>query len=313
MTKFHEHPFRTPEERHAAANLGVPERQAMIESLLYKYPVFKKGEQFIKDFHYPFVGGTHGKGQIGGLLGPSRVGKTTICKYYVAGIKAPPPDENGEYHPVVFITATDQTTPSSLTDTIAANTGMRSILSKVKTQARINLVLERLRQVRTELIIIDDAQFLVVGRNKSCVTGFQSLLKQLADMITLNILLVGDEVIHDWIANVDYLVNRGGFKREPLKSLGDSGREFEDFRLLLSKIDARLPFKERSILHHSSALAADIHAFTGGSIGRVTGLIREAAAQAMNDGTACIMLDHFARVAPSLVRLGDKRVYFKKA
>lgn len=313
MTQFHEHPFRTPEERHAAANLGVPERQAMIERLLYKYPVFKKGEQFIRDFHYPFVGGTHGKGKIGGLLGASRAGKTTICKYYVGGIEAPPADEHGEYHPVIFITATDQTTPSSLADIIAARTGMRSIPAKVKTQARINMVLERLRQVQTELIILDDAQFLFVGRTRSCVTGIQSLLKQLADMIALNILLVGDEVIHEFIDNVDYLRNRGGFKREFLESLSDSGREFEDFRLLLSKIDARLPFKERSILHQSSALAADIHAFTGGSIGRVTELIREAAALAMNDGTACIMLDHFARVAPSLVRLGDKRAYFKRA
>lgn len=115
------------------------------------------------------------------------------------------------------------------------------------------------------------------------------------------------------IDGVDYLEGRGGFKREVLRSLGDSGKEFEEFRLLLSKIDARLPFKEPSVLHHSSAVAADVHAFTGGSIGRVMNLVREAAALAMNDGAACIMLDHFARCAPSLVRLGDARTYFRRA
>src|SRR5690606_27728960 len=84
MTVFHENPFKTAEDRLAAAALEVPERQAMIERLLYKYPVFKKGEKFIGDFHFPFKGGTHGRGKIGGLLGSSRAGKSTICTYYVA-------------------------------------------------------------------------------------------------------------------------------------------------------------------------------------------------------------------------------------
>lgn len=313
MKKFHEHPFRTPEERHAAASLGVPERQAMIERLLYKYPVFKQGEQFIREFHFPFEGGTPGKGTVGGLLGESRTGKTTICKYYAAGVQTPPADENGEYYPIIHITVTIQSTASTLTDMIAAKTGMRSIPAKIKTEARTNMVKNRLRQVRTELIILDDAQFMFVGRNRLCVTGFHGLLKQLADMMCLNVLLVGEQVIHENVDHVDYVRNRGGFKRETLVALSDSGRQFEDFRLLLSKIDARLPFKERSILHHSSALAADIHAFTDGSIGRVTELIREAAAVAMNDKAACIRLEHFAKVATRLVRLGDKRVYFKRA
>lgn len=313
MTEFHENPFKTPEERLAAAVLGVPERQAMIERLLYKYPVFKKGEQFIRDFHFPFAGGSHGTGKIGGLLGSSRAGKSTICAYYVAGIDPGYPGEDGERYPVLHITATDQTTPSSLADTIASATGMRSLPAKIKTQARMNMVLDRLRQVRTELVILDDAQFLFLGRTRSYLSGFQSFLKQLADLRTLNVLLVGEESVHDVIAGVDYLEGRGGFKREVLKPLGDAGKEFDDFRLLLSKIDARLPFKEPSVLHGSSAVAADVHAFTGGSIGRVMNLVRDAAALAMNDGASCIMLDHLRRSSLTLVRLGDTRNYFRKA
>ncbi|UNK39132.1 ATP-binding protein [Shinella sp. H4-D48] len=314
MTEFHENPFKTPEERLAAAALGVPERQAMIERLLYKYPVFKKGEQFIRDFHFPFAGGSHGTGKIGGLLGSSRAGKSTICAYYVAGIDMPGcPGEDGERYPVLHITATDQTTPSSLADTIASATGMRSLPAKIKTQARMNMVLDRLRQVRTELVILDDAQFLFLGRTRSYLSGFQSFLKQLADLRTLNVLLIGEESVHDVIAGVDYLEGRGGFKREVLKPLGDAGKEFDDFRLLLSKIDARLPFKEPSVLHGSSAVAADVHAFTGGSIGRVMNLVRDAAALAMNDGASCIMLDHLRRSSTTLVRLGDTRNYFRKA
>jgi hypothetical protein len=312
MDRFHENPFKTPEERLAAAALGVPARQEMIGRLLYKYPVFKKGENFIRDFHFPFKGGSHGTGRIGGLLGPSRAGKSTICSYYVAGTEKPAPDEHGEIISVIHVTATDQTTPSSLADTLAAATAMRSIPAKVKTQARVNMVLERLRQVRTELVILDDAQFLFFDRTKSHVSGFQSMLKQLSDLDTINVLLVGEETVHEVIDGIDYLEGRGGFKREVLKSLGDSGSEFDEFRLLLSKIDARLPFKEPSVLHGSSAVAADIHAFTGGSIGRVMNLVRDAAALAMNDGASCIMLDHLRRCVPSLIRLGDTRDYFRR-
>lgn len=312
MTVFHENPFKTAEERLAAAALEVPERQAMIERLLYKYPVFKKGEKFIGDFHFPFKGGTHGRGKIGGLLGSSRAGKSTICTYYVAGIEAPKPDDDGERYPVLHITATEQMTPSSLADTVAGATGMRSLPAKIKTPARMKMVLDRLKMVRTELVILDDAQFLFLGRTRTHLTGFHSFLKQLADLGTLNVLLVGEESIREVVEGVDYLQGRGGFKREVLNPLGDTGKEFDDFRLLLSKIDARLPFKEQSVLHGSSAVAADIHAFTGGSIGRVMTLVQDAAALAMNDGTACIMLDHLGRAGASLVRLGDTRAYFKR-
>ncbi|MBB2715649.1 UNVERIFIED_ORG: hypothetical protein GGD48_000864 [Rhizobium etli] len=313
MTRFHENPLRTPEERLAAAVLSVPERQAMIERLLYKYPVFKKGESFIRDFHFPFKGGKHGTGKIGGLLGSSRAGKSTICSYYVAGIETPEPDDLGERHPVLHITATDQTTPSGLSDTVAEATGMRSIPSKIKTQARMNMVLRRLVSVRTQLVILDDAQFLFLGRTKSHLSGFQSFLKQLADLGTLNVLLVGEEDIHEVIANVDYLEGRGGFRHEVLRPLADHGAQFEEFRLLLSKIDARLPFKEPSVLHGSSAVAADVHAFTGGSIGRVMTLVKDAAALAMNDGTACVMQDHLHRASLGLLRPGDTRRYFARA
>ncbi|WP_375590799.1 ATP-binding protein [Hoeflea alexandrii] len=312
MTKFHEKPFKTPEERLAAASLNVRERQAMIETLLYKYPIFKKGEEFVRTFHFPFEGGSHGTGKIGGLLGSSRAGKSTICTYYVAGIDKPGLDEDGERHPVLHITATEQTTPSSLADTIATATGMRSIPAKTKAPGRLKMVTDRLRQVRTELIILDDAQFLLLGRTRSYLRGFHSALKQFADLGTLNVLLVGEESIHDAIAGVDYLEGRGGFEHENLVPLSDAGEDFNNFRLLLNRIDARLPFKEPSVLSDSSAVAADVHAFTGGSIGRVMNLVRLAAALAMNDGTSCIMLEHLQRSSQRLMRLGDTRTYFQR-
>ncbi len=313
MTGFHETPFRTAEEREAAASRPVHERQAMIERLLYKYPLFKAGEEFIRRFHFPFDNGTYGKGTIGGLLGPSRVGKSTICEFYASGIENPEPDEFGETYRVIHVTATSQTTPSSLTDTIAAKTGLRSIPAKLKTQARVNMVLRRLETVRTELIILDDAQFLFLERTRSQVQGFLSLLKDLADMKTLNVLLVGIDEVRTVVAGFDYIEGRGGFKHKVLAPLGDEGEEFNQFRLLLSKIDARLPFRQPSVLADSIAVAADVHAFTGGSIGRVMNLVREASALAMNANSSGIFLEHFRQASTLLGRVNDTRQYFRRS
>ena len=72
----------TDEARAVAAASTPAVRQRMIEKLLYPYPLFKDGNAFIGKFHRPVTGGHHGAGKIGGLLGPSRVGKSAICKFY---------------------------------------------------------------------------------------------------------------------------------------------------------------------------------------------------------------------------------------
>jgi hypothetical protein len=106
---------------------------------------------------------------------------------------------------------------------------------------------------------------------------------------------------------------RGGFKHDVLRALGDSGDEFDSFRLLLSRIDDRLPFKSHSILRGSATVAADMHAFTGGSIGRVMNVVHNAAALAMNEKAACITLEHLLEASMALGRLGDTRRYFRRA
>lgn len=314
MTKFHETPFKTSDERLAAAALPVRDRQEMIETLLYKYPVFKTGEKFIEDFHFPYGReAKHGTGTIGGLLGSSRVGKSTVCTYYAAHQPRQEVDENGESYPIVHVTMNAQTTPSSLADILANATGMRSIPSRVKADGRMRMVYQRLIMVKTQLVIIDDAQFLFNGKNAKGLHAFQTVIKDMADLHTLNVLLVGEETIREAIDNISFLEGRGSFPHETLRALGDAGKEFEGFRILLSRIDMRLPFKAQSVLHESSRVAADLHAFTGGSIGRVMNLVRAAAAMAINDGAACIMLEHLQRASIKLARLGDDRQYFGSA
>ena len=165
------------EARLVAAAQAPDVRQRMIETLIYPYPLFKDGDSFIGKFHCPVVGGTHGRGKIGGLLGPSRVGKSSICKYFLSRHPSTE-DADGEVHPVVYIQASDDMVPKSMSERICRSMGAQS-LAQMKIPALIDNTIDRLVWARTELLIIDDAQFMFTDRRVDQVRHFKSFLKQI--------------------------------------------------------------------------------------------------------------------------------------
>jgi hypothetical protein len=283
-------------------------RQHMIETLLYQYPLFKEGNAFIGKFHRPVTGGRHGTGKIGGLLGPSRVGKSAICKFYRTHHPARM-DSEGETYPVVYLQASDDMNPRTMAERVCEATGARS-LAQMKVSALIDTSINRLVRARTELLIIDDAQFMFMGRRMDQVRNFKSFIKLASDRNAFNVLLVGEAVIGDVISAVDYLVGRGGFPNKKLSPLGDTKNEFEQFSLLLEGIDNRLPFLVKSGLS-DARIASDIHRFSGGLIGRVMNLIQQAGFEAINDGTSKIMIEHLRSAAEMLVAANDDHPYFR--
>jgi hypothetical protein len=298
----------SPEQRLASSSQPPAVRQHLIETLLYPSPLFKKGNAFIGKFHQPVTGGRHGTGKIGGLLGPSRVGKSAICKFYRSHHPARI-EEEGEVYPVVYFQASDDMTPRTMAERICEATGARS-LAQMKTPALIDTCINRLVRARAELLIIDDAQFMFMARRVDQVRNFKSFIKLASDRNAFNVLLVGEPIIKDVISAVDYLVGRGGFPNEPLFPLGDSTKEFEQFALMLEGIDNRLPFLTKSGLSEAK-IAADIHRFSGGLVGRVMNLIQAAAFEAINDGTAKIMVEHLRSAASMLVSANDSHRYFR--
>ncbi|MCS4089647.1 TniB family NTP-binding protein [Rhizobium sp. BK176] len=296
------------EARLVAAAQAPDVRQRMIETLIYPYPLFKEGDAFIGKFHRPVVGGTHGRGKIGGLLGPSRVGKSSICKYFRSRHPSSE-DANGEVHPVVYIQASDDMVPKSMSERICRSMGAQS-LAQMKIPALIDNTIDRLVWARTELLIIDDAQFMFTDRRVDQVRHFKSFLKLCADRNAFNILLVGETSIRDVISSVDYLRGRGGFPNKTLDPLGDTKSEFEQFCMLLDGIDNRLPFVTKSRLANER-IARDIHRHSGGLIGRVMELVQFAAFEAINDGTNSIMIEHLQSAADTLVLSNDSYRYFR--
>lgn len=305
---FHDQPFLTDEERRSVASLPHGERQILIERLLYKYPGFKTGEAFVKEHNYPVVGSDrHGRGVLGGLLGRSRTGKSMICRYYAESIR-PEITEHGESYPIVYIPASTEMTPTTAAERIFHETGARAI-PRVSGPSMIRQAVLRLQRMGTKFVIIDDAQFLFFQRHRNHETQFQSLIKQMLDLVAFNVLLVGDVELRKYVRGVPYLEGRGGFPYYELKPLPDDEEGIEHTRLLLDGIDSRLPFLSRSDLGRAE-WAYDFHRYSDGVLGLMMNLIRRAAYRAMSQGTGCILREHLHEEVWKELPLGAKNDYF---
>ncbi|MGP4749391.1 TniB family NTP-binding protein [Agrobacterium pusense] len=303
---FHTEAFLTPEARAAAAALPKPRRQEMIKTLLYKYPVFKQGVKFIEDFHRPAGGEGHDTGAIGALMGESHAGKSMICRYY-ASLFPKGVGEGGETYPVVYLEATENMTTVHMAERLYYLTGARSI-PKIKSGALIDNSILRLAAATTRLVILDESQLLLTGRPMPQIKAFRGFIKQMVDARMFNVLLVGEETLHETVHSMKALANRG-FYTETVEPMGDRGTEFEMFRLLIDKIDERLPFLSKSNLE---VWAKDFHHFSGGKIGRVMGLLARAGQLSMGQGSGCIMVEQLRETVNRMRAPGDRYPYFEK-
>ncbi|WFS02369.1 ATP-binding protein [Rhizobium tumorigenes] len=297
------------ETRLVASKLPKTERQMLIRYLLVKYPVFNEASAFISHFHLPVAGGVHDVGNIGGLLGETRAGKSDICQYYASQFPTVVTDD-GDQYPVIYFEATSETTSSSFAETLYLRTGARSVPGKMKVPALITNSIARIARLGVQLVIIDDAQYMFFERTQKEIKNFVSLIKQLADAKAFNILLSGEDRLETLFEHNGVLDGRGGFPAYPLKPLSDSHNDFEKFELLLHSVDLRLPFPKLSGLGKAS-LAKEFYRYSDGVIGRVMNLVRPAANRALDAGSSNILIEHLYEEAAVRTKRGSGHVYFK--
>jgi hypothetical protein len=291
---FHTEPFEGPEERLAASKLSPRARQWTIKRLTVKYPVFNTGYEIIRENHFPVANGIGNSGKVGAMLGESRTGKTVICDYYAA--QHPPIiDDEGESFPVVKLTASLKMTPMEFGERINKLTAARYERRSGGVGLYVDNAIQRFLKVRTELLIIDEAQFLFFERPESSVSSMYKIVKEIVDLDALVVMLVGDERIDDFVYAISAFENRG-YNTQPLKALTAGQSDMHRFRKLLGSIDRRLPFARLSGFDDpSSPIAEELYRYSRGLIGRVMKLIEPAAYLAINDGSAMILVEHLRR------------------
>ncbi|NEI62184.1 TniB family NTP-binding protein [Rhizobium leguminosarum] len=285
---FHETAFDTPEAREAAGNLPNDERQRLVENLLVRYPRFELGYAHLSITHMPVKGGTPRKGGVACLMGDTRAGKSWIVKAYMAEFP-PHTGEFGEMYPMVYVAATENSTTSTLTDAFYTATKTRAMAPGLNVPTRTLNVLNRMLLCGTQLVVIDDVQYMI-GKSRSSkeVSRFTSFVRTLVDSKQFAVQLVGEEdVLFDWMVRSPELSGRG-FRREVIKPFDRTVDGQLDFRLLMADIDDRLPFRQSSMLG-DAVVAAELYDFSAGYLGRLMEMISEAAWHAISNGDSRIL------------------------
>jgi hypothetical protein len=302
---FHTTAFTTSEARFAASRLPRWERQSMIENLLVEYVTFKEGLEFVRKAHNPYDDGSPVGGKLRGLLGESRVGKSWICQHY-ADINPPQVTEDQELYKVIHMTVSVRMSPFEFAQELNDLSGNRFSPMRGGWQSYVRRALLRLVEVGTELLILDDAQYLFFDRREDTVYDMFKLVKKILDTRRTNVLLVGEQRTDQFVQRTPPLKNRD-YSAMPFKPLTNSAKDIEDFGKLLGSIDKRLPFAEQSGL---KALAEDMYRFSGGMVGIVMNIVQAAAAEALNHNRSRILIEDFRYAVKTRLAAGDDYNYF---
>lgn len=305
---FHTTAFNTEDERLAASQLSPAERQAMVKNVLYPYPQFAKVSKQVRSFHRPVEGGDADTGWLAGVIGNYRSGKSFILQNFAREFQ-PRLTATGFEQEVIYLQARNDWDSFELGRQLYIATGIpttpRFSTSTLNTKAT-----RRMIECNVKLIIIDDAHTLLGAHNRRR-TIFISLIKHLLDQANAcNIILVGPQVVADAMHSDLQMVGRGGFPTYRVEGFDINTQEGRNqFRLFLHGVDERLPFRTLSELS-SKRYLSDLLELTDGSLGLAMNIVQAAAYQAINDKTACIMLEHLQAAAEVRVPPGKTYVPF---
>lgn len=296
--------FDTPEARERASRLPIPTRQQLIEHLRIPYRTYNLGLAMIAALHRPADDGIPKRGVVGGLLGEPGSGKTVICEAYAD--RYPPYDgEIGMEFPVLHISASLGMSRQRL-----GNKFKRVTSSPHRILARedpFEWSVDRVLKCKTELLILDDAQFMFFNQRSSQMAAeMYGFVKDVIDTRMVTVLLVGEPDIDKFVYDIPAFERRG-YRSETLKPLTNSPQELEFFGDVLRSIDKRLPFAKPSRLED---YREHFHRYSGGQIGRVMNIVESAAYLALNDRSACILVEHLRETVRTRIRPGDDVDYF---
>ena len=296
--------FDDPEKREAAAELPAWKRQLIIKHLRVPYHTYNRGLAMIRRFHMPIEGGIPNLGVAGGMLGESGCGKTVICETY-ASMHPPFDGEEGVEMPVVLMSASVGISRRRIGDRIRRTTDASyRILTR---EDPGDWSVDRLVKMKTQLFILDEAQFLFFDqRNSYIAQEMYGFVKDIADTGLISVFLVGHSAINGFVHGIEAF-RRRRYRSEMLKPLSSSPEDLALFGNLLKSIDRRLPFRESSQLHK---YGDDFYIYSAGQIGFVMNVVIEAAYLALNDRSACILVHHLREAVSTMVKPGDDTNYF---
>lgn len=237
-------------------------------------------------------------------MGEPGSGKTVIRQAYAD--RYPPRDgEEGTEFPVLYIDASLGMSRQRLGNKFRrATSAPHRILSR---EDPSEWSIDRVIKCKTELVILDDSHFMFFNhRSSQSAAEMYGFVKDLVDTGMVVVLLVGEPSIDKFVYDIPAFERRG-YRSHILEPLTNSAQDLQAFGDVLKSIDKRLPFSRLSQLEN---YRDHFHQYSGGQIGRVMNIVEAAAYLALNDRSACILVEHLRAAVRKRIRPGDDTNYF---
>ncbi|MDP9762106.1 MULTISPECIES: TniB family NTP-binding protein [Agrobacterium] len=304
IPQFHKTAFETAEARREASLLPDIEREDMVRHLLVPFAPYEEAVAFIGKRHRPNPRGGHSRGRVIGMLGEIRAGKSYACQSYTS-LYPVEITETGKRFPVVYVPVGAKPTIKSVTNTLQRAAGAVSVSYHNMDDAK-DASIDRLVRGETELVIFDDAQFMLYHR---LANDFFDFIKRIIDTGRMNVVLSGEKSIHEYMQQNGHLLRRGAFPKHLVKPIQSNGKSFWN---MMNSIDKRLPFRRPSVLT-AECVVADFWRISNGVIGLVMNIVVDAAIMAIADGSDTIELRHLRAEAEDRFQEDTYRYFTKLA
>lgn len=270
------------------------DKQRVIRNLVVEHPQFTDTVSALERFHYPVKGGLPARGTIAAVIGDSRTGKTFATKHYASRFSTSV-GETGLIRPVVYVDMPPDGGGGmrGILEAFANSLGLQVTL-RMTNPMLVSLVMKALVAQKAELLLLDEFDQVFRENDKRLSGAGRGLLRKIVDLNTLSIVCIGLPGAYDLLKADSQLVGRGGLPFQQLRPYaGQGSEEWPTFRLICDAFDRSLPFSIQAGLGKTD-FAARLHWATKGNIGHLKFYIEAAAAEAINDETDKLELEHFA-------------------
>lgn len=226
------------------------------------------------------------------LLGERGNGKTTVCKRFA--LKHPRRMAGGStVLPVLYVSIPSPTTTKSLPTKILKDMG-DTFWSKGSTIVQTLRMCDLLKDLQTEVVILDEFQGFIDGKTDHAVLEVSNWLKDVINETRKSFVLAGLPYC-DIVLEANDQLERRFPVRETLHPLSwKKGKDRETFKKFLTQVDDRLPFNHRSNLADED-VAHRIYVATNGVIDFVMKIVRRAAELAIDKDEEKIHIGLLAR------------------
>ena len=215
------------------------------------------------------------------LVGPTGNGKTSIIQQFRAIQRARRTLDDNPYEYLYVLTPPNPTIRSMYVRILSA---CHFDVSRGSAEELWQKVVRGLGDLNVRMLFLDDVDHLLNSQNERVLNQCRDVLKDIANQLMIPIVLVGTDKAEGALKGNPQVVSR-----YPVIHL-DKWNNNASFRTLLRSFERGMVLRERSNLDEKET-ADRIYELSGGTIGGVSNIITECAADALKRGEEKITLN----------------------